>query len=138
MDVYLESAFRSFLEVATPTPGTSGMSWVELGGEAMARPSVPGAAELQRRFHKEVGQPALALLSSLASPDDREAPLRSHGAAMEAFTLYAPKHMVPHLGLPFTRRALANLGVAVQSSGSAGNEFPSAGIREECWMVGTW
>uniref|UniRef100_A0A6T1A4X1 Uncharacterized protein n=1 Tax=Alexandrium monilatum TaxID=311494 RepID=A0A6T1A4X1_9DINO len=137
LDGYLDAAFAHFAETATPTPRTSGMSWVELGSAALARPTLPGAPVLAARFGDELGRPVLALLKSLASPASHAEPGQNHGAAFRMLADYAPRHRVPHLGLPFTRRALANLGVALHQPSSAG-EYPSAELREECWLVGIW
>mmetsp|Transcript_113962 Transcript_113962/g.243043 ORF Transcript_113962/g.243043 Transcript_113962/m.243043 type:complete len:152 (+) Transcript_113962:290-745(+) len=138
LDRYLPVAIEHFCQVAVHTPQTSGMSWVEIASVTSAHPATPGAGKLAQRFQAEVGGPAFTLLSSLASPRGGTSDLGTcggHGVAMSALSSYAPRHMVPHLGLPFTRVALGALGVGLWRTGA---ESPSATLREECWRVGVW
>jgi len=105
------------------------MSWVELHSSLVGR-SAAGDHDLLRGFDREVGQPALRLLEAVASAAGTQ-----HGDVVNVLSVYAPAHILPHLGLPFTRTALGTLGVCVLG-GQA--EFPSPVIRADCWTVGVW
>lgn len=121
---YLAAACKRYCTIATPTPETSGMSWVEFQS-IMSDYEGEDAQMILRRFNEEVGQPVMELLRDIASSQHAE-----HNVAMDAIAEYAPKHMLPHLGLPFTRDALQSLGVVFS------NSKPSEAIRAECWRAG--
>lgn len=121
---YLAAASQRYCQIAKSTPATTGMSWVEFQS-LMADQEGEVAKMILERFSEEVGKPVMSLLRDVASAQQQE-----HHVAMTAIAEYAPKHMLPHLGLPFTRDALKSLGVA------SSHDRPSEAIREECWRTG--
>lgn len=48
---------------------------------------------------------------------------------MGRLAAYAPTHMLPHLGLRFTKKALTAMGVNVST-------VETGVLQKECWMAG--
>jgi len=105
------------------------MAWVDFTNIAVTR-RCAGSARLASEFEREVMQPVDGMLLSVASPSC------PHGPSMGALQQHAPYHMLPHLGLPYTRYTLRDLGVNVPAERTP--EFPSLGICTDCWQVGVW
>lgn len=104
------------------------ISWVELCSAASAfGTAIDGNESLQANLQRRVIDPALELLHRLGSGE------WPHTPSIRAVQAFAPSQMLPHLGVPHTRRSLRELGVAIRRPGV---EFPLARIREECWVTG--
>merc|ERR1712224_408027 len=103
------------------------MSWVELHCIPAAWEEPHTGALLLEGFEREVGRPAVALLTAVASTQGGE----PHSSAMNRLATYAPTHMLPHLGMPFTRQVLQLMGANIAP-------VCSAELREECWFAGCW
>merc|ERR1739848_951385 len=127
LNCFLAVATDQFMQVATSTTRTSGLSWVEISSVVATWHPTRGK-ELLSHFDATIGTPVLSLLRDVATVSAEEAT-----KSVCRLSEHAQLHQLPHLGLPFTRRALTCVGVNVMAEE---NEFPSLAIRQEAWTVG--
>mmetsp|Transcript_56462 Transcript_56462/g.181279 ORF Transcript_56462/g.181279 Transcript_56462/m.181279 type:complete len:140 (-) Transcript_56462:10-429(-) len=121
----LPVAVPRFLAIGASAPA---LSWVDFASAAEAwGSSTKGCEELQAGLRDRVMKPALVLLHDLVLNEAEQGP------AIRALQEHVSAQLLPHLGVPQTRRGLRALGVALYAPAA---EFPRPEIREECWVTG--
>jgi len=125
LSTVLPVAIPRFLALAS---GAKAISWVDFAtaGTYWAE-SADSNEQLQLGLQNKVMEPTFQILQDLVLHKT------AHSKAIRTLQEYVPSRLLPHLGVPHTRSALGRFGVALHNTGA---RYPTAAIREECWLIG--